>query len=268
MRDYPGNFGYATNIGLSTMKMGEVHLINKDYQEALQYYTDSNSIFEELCKNYPQDETAKNYLAESFLQIGMIYQISNQFEIAKKCFTDYYNISKGLFENNPHIPEYKKNIALSHNQLSEIYLLMNEHKLAVEHFIKRSEVLKELCDNYPQNITYQKELYSSYERLTNYYRDNREAKDVLPFSTLKNELAIEIFAANKNNSDSFNALGLSHYELGKDLFALQNFEDAKVHFAKAVDIFEQLFEFTKKEEYSQKRDESRYMLDFFQNLDP
>ena len=195
-------------MAVSCNNIGNIYLYQGDYEKSLEYYSKSLAIKKEIGD--------KKGIGSSYNNIGVIYDDQGNYEKALEYCSKSLAIKEEIGD--------EKGIADSYNNIGIIYMNQGNYEKALEYHLKGLAIKKELGDK--------KGIANTYNSIGNIYDSQGNYEKALEYHS--KSLAIkEGIDDKKGMADSYNNIGLIYDDQG-------NYEKALEYYSKSLAVFEQL----------------------------
>ncbi|MCH7973397.1 MAG: tetratricopeptide repeat protein [Bacteroidetes bacterium] len=197
--DFAKSKGLKKQMASALNIQGVSFWIRGDYTNAIDYYTRSLTIFEEIGDKMGTTDALNN--------IGIIYAEQGDYASA----IDYYTRSLTIREEIG----YKKGVAASLNNIGLIYKDQGDYANAIDYYTRSLTIREEIGDK--------KGIASSLNNIGNIYKNQGNYSSAIAYSNRSLTIAQEVGAA-KETRDASNALYEVYKITGKNRKALKMYE--------------------------------------------
>lgn len=157
-------------IGSSAANLGQLYMEQKDYDEALSYFTLSKEAYEKLGDTH--------YLPFTLASFGKLHAAKGDYPTAIKYEQEAIDLATRY--------GYKLEILRSEIQLGDTYVLAKQHAAALKHYLAAEPLGKELEARF--------ELKNIYEALSNLYAQEGDFKNAHHFKELLIEVKDQLYS--------------------------------------------------------------------------
>ena len=199
---------FKKSLGSSYNNIGIICKNQGNYEKALEYYSKSLAIKEEL--------SDKKGMGDSYNNIGIIYENQDNYEKA----LEYHSKSLAIKEDI----DDKKGMAVSCNNIGNIYFYQGDYEKSLEYYSKSLAIKKEIGDK--------KGMGSSYNNIGVIYQHQDNYEKALEYHS-KSLATKEEIGDEKGMADSYNNIGNIYDDQG-------NYEKALEYHSKSLAIREGL----------------------------
>ena len=222
--------GDKKGIGSTYNNIGNIYSSQGNYEKALEYYSKSLAIKKEIGD--------KRGMALCYNNIGVIYMNQGNYEKALEYYSKSLAINKELSD--------KRGMALCYNNIGIVYEEQGNYEIELEYYSKSLAINKELSDK--------RGIRRSYNNIGLVYRDQGNYEKALDFLLKSKEISQEINTI-ENLDETSEALSEVYKKLGKYKQALEMHElymETKDSISK-MDAEEALYKFEVDKEYQLKK---------------
>ncbi len=232
----------------SLSNIGIIHHFQGNYPKALEYYQKSLKIYEELARSpavadlsdnlsrtegrealaSSEAKAGKEGMSESYIHIGIIHRLQGNYPRALEYYQKSLKIDEELGDRN--------GMSYCYGNIGIIHHIQGNYPRALEYYQKSIKITEELGDRKGMSISYNN-IGLIYWNQGNYPKVHPVKRDSLFNRALEyyqKSLKIrEELGDRKGISDSYNNIGIIHYEQG-------NYSRALEYYQKSLKITEEL----------------------------
>jgi tetratricopeptide (TPR) repeat protein len=183
----------SKNVSGCLEREGDFRLLKGYREEAMDYYTQYNTLVKNMITESPDEPSNKYLLAISLFKMGEVYQADNKLTEAMNHFEQVRVLSKELVEKYPADIVYKNSLAGTLSRIGEIHQANHEMTLAMNAYVQFNNIEEELVKQSPDNKEYKNNLSISYCKLGEMCQDDNKPEAALDwfkkYNTAKKELA-------------------------------------------------------------------------------
>jgi non-specific serine/threonine protein kinase/serine/threonine-protein kinase len=217
-------------IGYRLLDTSETSTGAEHIQKALELYLD-------LTRAQPDNDDLQLELADAHNKLGAAMRQRNDRVGALEQYHAALSICEKLVANHPREPRYRRALWVCHDRIATAVWLQNDLAGAIE--ANGKALAEALIADDPINAEYRRGLVLLYQQGGD-YRKRSDPHGALEYFRKAVALDEELLAADPVNASTRKDLGYQHKRIADFLANLKNWSEARLHFSKALEIFEKL----------------------------
>lgn len=227
--------------------IGYNHKCINNLDKAIVHYNEAKQINQQLTAHNPDDPDYADDLSLSLFNLGKLYQQTGQTQAALEHCMEDHRLCKTLYSENSETIAYEFSYVVTLGRLARVSILAGNLSDVFTLAEGASAWMDELCIDNPENASYARNRAICYGVLAQAYIASGDSQKALEY-LLKDLDVCETFDLGEVRAIS--TLGTSHYNLGKYYIALDKPKEAQAHLGEAMQLFDAVYQKTKREKYA------------------
>jgi tetratricopeptide (TPR) repeat protein len=235
----PSNPLWQYDLGLSTLKVGDVMLLQGDLASALQSYQASKAINEQLTEadsNIPWLAT----LTICYRKIGDVLLAQRNLEGALQSYRGGLGITERAVAANPNDTQLQENRTASLVSIGDVLIAQGKLSDALESYRKGLAIMQPLAKADPNNTQWQIDLSWTYNKVGDVLVAQGNLDDALKSHRDGLAVVLNLVKMDPSNKRWQNDLSTSYGRIGDSLVRQGKLEDALVSYRDGMAIMESL----------------------------